>query len=266
MPTDLERQIRREAARRAVRARGLEPRQIRAQLRRWARPSPPKSIQGEYWRAIRALLRDHGRAEIEPPTEAQIRAVVRPHGIAVVRANARKYDTELGAALGLAGPSGPLREVTLRADAIDPDLESRALESWTRENVALIKGATTEQIERITATVFRAQRDGTRASDLEAEIARIMRSSESRARLIARDQAHKFGGQLDRLKQTDAGIDGFIWRSSGDERVRPRHRQLNGRRFPWDAPPPDGHPGQPVQCRCQAEPDLSDLLGPELAG
>ena len=176
--------------------------------------------------------------------------------------NRRLYDTPLGAALGLA-PSAPGPRVT-RTDAIDPDLESRILASWTRENVALIKGVTDEQAQRIQAAILRAERSGARAQDLEQEIRQILRSSEKRARLIASDQVGKFNGQLDRLKQTEAGIDGYVWRTSADERVRPSHVARNRQRFTWSKPPPEGHPGQPVRCRCQPEPDLSGLLGLEI--
>lgn len=251
----------RKAARAAVAALGLTPRQVRAQARVWGRRGVPVSRWVQYARDVRALLRAAAR-DGRPPTARQIRQVARRHGRQLLRWNGRKYDTKLGRALGLApGTVAPAE----RTDAIDPDLESEILQSWIRENVALIKGASQEQIARITAATFRAQRAGTRAADLQTEISAILRAGDNRARLIARDQLGKFNGQVERLKQSDAGIDGFIWRDSNDERVRPRHRVLDGQRFPWRRPPPEGVPGQPVQCRCQAEPDLSGLLGDEFA-
>ena len=258
MTADLLRQARRAASRRAAHALGLTPKRIRAQLRMWGRRSPPVALQAAYWADLRRYWQVVRRTRQAP--DVDLAALVRPHGRAVLRWNARKYETDLGRALGVATPF-----TAIRTDAIDPDLESAALESWTRENVALIQGATREQVDRITAAVLRAERAGTRAAELEAEISTILNAGARRARVIARDQILKFNGQLDRLKQTEAGIDGYIWRTSGDERVRPSHRDLNGRRFTWAKPPPEGAPGQPIQCRCQAEPDLTDLLGPDLA-
>ena len=261
------------AALRAVQALGLTPRQVRRRARSWGRRAVPRALQAEYsrdlaraQRASNARLLARVRAGADPATLAadtgpQVERIVRRAGLAVLRWSAQKYSSRLGVALGL---SGSLL-AGVRTDALDPDLESRALESWTRENVALVRGAIAAQVDRIAAAVYRAQRAGTRAQDLESEIQQILGSTVKRAKLIARDQVGKFGGQLDRLKQTQAGIDAYIWRTSADERVRTSHRALNGQRFLWSEPPAVGHPGQDIQCRCTAEPDLSGLLGDEFA-
>ena len=40
---------------------------------------------------------------------------------------------------------------------------------------------------------------------------------------------------------TSAGVRRYVWVSSRDERVRDRHRELNGKTFSWkDAPEVDG--------------------------
>lgn len=46
----------------------------------------------------------------------------------------------------------------------------------------------------------------------------------------------------------------YIWRSSGDSRVRSSHAVNNGKIFAWDNPPETGHPGEDYGCRCRAEP------------
>lgn len=46
----------------------------------------------------------------------------------------------------------------------------------------------------------------------------------------------------------------YIWRTSGDDKVRPSHAVNNGRIFSWDNPPETGHPGEDYNCRCTAEP------------
>ena len=88
------------------------------------------------------------------------------------------------------------------------------------------------------------------------------------AKRLARDQTAKLTTDLNRIRQEAAGINSYIWRDSRDERVvgnpggrYPRgsnahrdHWSRNGKEFRWDSPPPDGHPGQAIQCRCTAEP------------
>ena len=46
----------------------------------------------------------------------------------------------------------------------------------------------------------------------------------------------------------------YVWRTSGDERVRRSHAANDGRLLAWDQPPTTGHPGEDFGCRCRAEP------------
>lgn len=45
----------------------------------------------------------------------------------------------------------------------------------------------------------------------------------------------------------------YIWRTAGDDKVRPSHAANNGKIFAWDNPPETGHPGAAQHCRCVAE-------------
>tara|TARA_B100001248_G_scaffold201654_1_gene155893 strand:- start:346 stop:621 length:276 start_codon:yes stop_codon:yes gene_type:complete len=46
----------------------------------------------------------------------------------------------------------------------------------------------------------------------------------------------------------------YIWRTSGDDKVRTSHAMREGKVFSWDNPPEGGHPGEDYGCRCTAEP------------
>ncbi len=50
----------------------------------------------------------------------------------------------------------------------------------------------------------------------------------------------------------------YIWRTVGDNRVRNRHADNDGKVFAWSRPPATGHPGDDHNCRCWAEPYLGD--------
>lgn len=80
----------------------------------------------------------------------------------------------------------------------------------------------------------------------------------NRAKLIARDQIATVNSQISKQRQIEAGVNSYRWSTSQDERVRPEHREREGRIFEWDAPPPDGHPGEPINCRCVAIPVFDD--------
>lgn len=83
--------------------------------------------------------------------------------------------------------------------------------------------------------------------------------SESRARLIARDQTLKLNGAITQTRQENAGIARYTWSTSLDERVREEHAALEGQEFEWTSPPAVGHPGEDFQCRCVAIPIIDDI-------
>ena len=141
----------------------------------------------------------------------------------------------------------------------DPTLAQDA-QSFIEENVSLVTGADEQAMKEIENIVFRGYRSGRRSEFLAEEIEKRIGISKRRANLIAIDQVQKINGQLTRRRQTDLGLDRYIWRTVLDERVRKEHRRREGRVFSWDDPPPDGHPGEPINCRCFAEPYLEDVL------
>ena len=134
-------------------------------------------------------------------------------------------------------------------------------------NVNLIKSANTEFLDRVEQIVFSGVRGGVRHekiaqqlfSQTKNELGRNspFRNAMTRASVIARDQVNKFNGELTMLRQTNAGVKKYIWRTTGDERVRPLHRSYNGRTFSWKTGTAQGlHPGRDIMCRCYAEPIL----------
>ena len=73
------------------------------------------------------------------------------------------------------------------------------------------------------------------------EVERIGDVTESRAKLIARDQTSKMNGAFNEARQTSLGIDRYVWQTSGDERVREEHQANDGQVFSWNDPPATGH-------------------------
>ena len=86
------------------------------------------------------------------------------------------------------------------------------------------------------------------------------KSSGYNLRRLTRDQNSKLIGQLNHVRQTEIGVEKYQWITSGDNRVRRQHVENaaggeDGKGiFYWNDPPPDGHPGAAVQCRCNAVP------------
>lgn len=101
--------------------------------------------------------------------------------------------------------------------------------------------------------------------------------SKNRAKLIARDQTSKIHTAVNQARNEEAGIEEYIWRTARDGRVvgnpaglypevsnktvHGNHYAREGKKFRWDRPPEDGHPGTGINCRCIPEPviDMTNL-------
>lgn len=141
-----------------------------------------------------------------------------------------------------------------------------AMKAATKANIDLIKSIPEQYFEKLGEAVGKNMEAGMRFEDLAKEIERIGNVTESRAKLIARDQTSKMNGAFNEARQTSLGIDKYKWQTSGDERVREEHQANDGQVFSWNDPPATGHPGHDVNCRCVAIPyfDLDkeeELLG-----
>ncbi|MCZ7488188.1 phage minor head protein [Rhizobium rhizogenes] len=122
-------------------------------------------------------------------------------------------------------------------------------------NVSLISGLADDTIKRIQQTVYQNSIAGNSVTTLRKALVQDFAVSDRRAKLIARDQTAKLNSDLNRIRQEQAGVTSYKWTTSHDERVRERHRQLDGKTYKWgQATGAEGGlpPGQPVNCRCVA--------------
>ena len=123
-------------------------------------------------------------------------------------------------------------------------------------NAGLIKGLTDDLVKRVQQDTLDALLNGESVATLKERIKHSLNVSDSRAQLIAYDQTSKINADLNKQRHKEAGFDHYIWRTSQDERVRARHRALEGKTYKYDEPTgaEDGlPPGQPIRCRCVAQ-------------
>ena len=136
-----------------------------------------------------------------------------------------------------------------------------AIDEAVAANVALINSIPQQYLDRVEQAVMASLQAGTLNATLADDLLKIEGVTQNRARLIARDQLGKINSRLSQIRQQSLGITHYTWSTSLDERVRNKHRQWEGDLIAWDSPPPDGHPGQPIQCRCTAIPYTAHLTG-----
>ena len=154
-------------------------------------------------------------------------------------------------------------KATLGIDLLDDyysgELFRELMKKWVEDNVGLIKTIPQESLSRMREIVMEGYRNGETTTSIVKKIQRAYSVDRRHAQLLARDQIAKLNSNIAQQQQRDAGVEEYIWSTSGDSRVRESHKKLNGKRFRWDDPPVVDektgrrcHPGEDYECRCVA--------------
>lgn len=193
---------------------------------------------------VERVMETVGLAYTEAVPPSAMRELAQRRGTQVSELNSRALGREFKRALGL--------DVL----AEDPALDAR-MNEFSAENVRLITKMVNEHKARIGGIVTNGLAKGRTATALARDIEKAAGIPRRRAQLIARDQTATLQGRINRARQRANGVTHFIWRTAGDDRVRDEHEGLEGRKFSWaTGAPGEGFPGDPINCRCTAEPVL----------
>lgn len=235
------------------------------------------AAEREYLKALRTILREMARETREgivPLAVAEIaanRAMVRDiepswfdRLLAMSTRLVASAEGMVNRILGLESQRHTERFMETAKQALGVDLTAVVrqedladyLRAAATRNAALIKGLSDDTVKRVQETVTKAVINGRSAADLRSELTRQFRIEDSRARLIARDQIAKLNSDLNRIRHQQAGVTEYTWRTSADERVRERHRRLEGKVYRYGEPTGAEQglpPGQPIRCRCIAQ-------------
>jgi SPP1 gp7 family putative phage head morphogenesis protein len=135
----------------------------------------------------------------------------------------------------------------------------------TKANIELIASIPDQYFDKLGKALTKNWEAGSRWETLVDTVKAVGDVTESRAKLIARDQTSKMNSAFNQARQTSIGIEKYEWQTAGDERVRESHADMDGQICLWDDPPDvDGepaNPGEPINCRCVAVPffDLDSM-------
>lgn len=238
-----------------------------AALRLDSEPAP-----GFRTRLRRALARVREDVRREWPDD-EVRAVLSDQADAVERAGSRTWDLSVSESSGI--PVSDLRESAEALDRGGDDAEAlsaqqRAAAStlaegrevplgawrrrWTGENRRLTRSLLSEHLAKLGDELINAVAAGVGIVVLRNMTAERSAITSRRGDLIAQDQTQKGVGAQQQIRASRAGAGSYQWRTQGDDRVRPEHAAREGQTFRWSDPPSDGHPGEPVNCRCWAVP------------
>jgi SPP1 gp7 family putative phage head morphogenesis protein len=127
-----------------------------------------------------------------------------------------------------------------------------------RENATLISNIPTRQAASLESGILSAVARGARVEEIASFVDDRFGDMETNAETIARTETGKLYSDLNQYRMRELGVGKYIWATVGDDRVRPSHRDQDGKTFSWDEPPlvdgEEAHPGQQINCRCVALP------------
>lgn len=130
-----------------------------------------------------------------------------------------------------------------------------------------IKKFSNEQIADLRSMVSDNAREGYRFDYLVDRIQQRYDVSMSKASFLARQETSIFVAKARQVRFGDVGITKYVWRTSHDSEVRSDHKKLDGREFEYRKPPivdeatgRKGNPGEDYNCRCIADPVISNVL------
>lgn len=158
--------------------------------------------------------------------------------------------------------------IDIRADFFLGKEYDRMLSKWAKQNVSFITSIEQDCFDEMEAVIVEGFTKGRTPAAISSEIQNRFDVTKSKANLLARDQIGTLNADLTRARQESAGVKEYVWSSSGDERVRECHRELDGKTFRYDDPPAMWYmtkhgkvysgrhcnPGEDYQCRCVAKP------------
>lgn len=149
---------------------------------------------------------------------------------------------------------------------LDPIRDDVELSAFTKTqigyNTALIKSMQSSYYTSLQKDIYRSITKGGGVTDITSAITKRTHMAVQHAKLIANDQTGSVLGQLNAHRASKAGAKKYIWRSAEDSRVRPKHRQLDGteqKYYDKNGGDNGQMPGEPIRCRCVAEPLFTDL-------
>jgi len=131
-----------------------------------------------------------------------------------------------------------------------PDLVQQVREQLATQYQEVNEG----WLDTMAQTVSESHAAGESVTELRARLLRDTDVAEGYATRRAEQSIRTGIEVVARARQQSVGLEEYTWRTVGDSDVRSEHQAREGKRFRYDNPPPDGHPGTPWGCRCFAEP------------
>jgi SPP1 gp7 family putative phage head morphogenesis protein len=153
-----------------------------------------------------------------------------------------------------------IESVSIKADVTPA--QRALLDTRLTNNLDLsIKRFASEQIPELRRAVEQNLFYGNRTDKLADLIESRYGVSKRKAAFLAEQETGMLTAKYAQIQAEEIGSTEYVWSTSRDERVRPDHQALDGKRFSYSSPPitnratgARNNPGEDFRCRCVAMP------------
>lgn len=134
-------------------------------------------------------------------------------------------------------------------------------EEYSNNLKLYVKNFIDDEVIKLRGLVENNAFSGMRADRLQTIIKKQFDVSDRKAKFLAKQETSLITAKYRESRYLDAGINKYVWSSSGDSKVRSDHKRLNGKVFSFDNPPivnletgKRANPSEDFGCRCKAKP------------
>lgn len=213
-----------------------------------------------------AVSFDNANDKNEPQDIERIATVITLMTIAIKNARTKSFEDIASSfvlsvnGFSFSNCSRQANAIAIKAVETDSTIQT-FIKAKIKENTSYITSLRDDYISQLRNDIYRSISDGGGATQLTQIISKRTGMAYNRAKLIANDQTGSILSQLNAYRAQRAGFAKYRWQSMEDDRVRPKHQELDQQIFRYDDP--DGGdsgelPGEPINCRCVATPVVED--------
>lgn len=245
------------------------------------RPTYPEAAERDYYRLLRALVRELKKATEEhlsqikselrqDSTDDIIASIIAAFDKGGAKEEVIREINRIMASVDSTTKANIRKafKATMQVDVFvdDSELLSTVQKEWYNQQSKLVNSIVSTYTDKLQTIVSNAVQRGSQYKDVQQEIKKLYNTTDTRAKFIAVNEVGNLNAITTKVRQQEAGISAYRWSTSKDERVRKSHQANEGKLFFWNSskagkingmdvlPSPMFHPGMDYRCRCVAIP------------
>lgn len=210
------------------------------------RPTYPEAAERDYYRLLRALVRELKKATEEhlsqikselrqDSTDDIIASIIAAFDKGGAKEEVIREINRIMASVDSTTKANIRKafKATMQVDVYvdDSELLSTVQKEWYNQQSKLVNSIVSTYTDKLQNIVSNAVQRGSLYKDVQQEIKKLYNTTDTRAKFIAVNEVGNLNAITTKVRQQEAGISAYRWSTSKDERVRSSHKVNEGKLF-----------------------------------